>query len=318
MGGLKVIFKKELSDHFTSYRFLIIFSLIWMVSLLITYMVGTSIRDELSGVTKPKYVFLLLFMSSGGFFSFIQFVAFFGPLIGVILGFDLINREKNEGTLSRVLAQPIYRDAVINGKFLAGVVTISIMMTSIVLVISGLGLKVVGVVPGIDEILRIVIYLVISIVYISFWLGIAILFSILFRSVTTSALASLAAWIFFTFFVPLGAGIAAKSFVPPGEADKTEIILKQLSIQRSVSLISPVSLYSEASSTIIDPTKKTTRAYVLMGPFEKLSIERFSGPLPISQSLLIVIPYIISIVAITTICFAVSYTVFLRQEIRSL
>jgi ABC-2 type transport system permease protein len=318
MGGLKVIFKKELSDHFSSYRFLIIFSLIWMVSLLITYMVGVSVREELSGMAKPKYVFLLLFMSSGGFFSFIQFVAFFGPLIGVILGFDLINREKNEGTLSRVLSQPIYRDAVINGKFLAGVVTISIMMTSIVLVITGLGLKVVGVVPGLDEILRILIYLIISIVYISFWLGIAILFSILFRSVTTSALASIAAWIFFTFFVPLGAGIAAKSFIPQTESDKTEIILKQLSIQRSVSLVSPVSLYSEASSTIIDPTKKTTRAYVLMGPFEKLSIERFSGPLPISQSLLIVIPYIISIIAITSCCFAVSYTVFLRQEIRSL
>ncbi|MCS7280006.1 MAG: ABC transporter permease [Desulfobacterota bacterium] len=318
MGGLKVIFKKELQDHFTSYRFLIIFSLIWMVSLLITYMVGTSVRDELSGIAKPKYVFLLLFMSSGGLFSFIQFVAFFGPLIGIILGFDLINREKNEGTLSRILAQPIYRDAVINGKFLAGVVTISIMMTSIVLVITGLGLKVVGVVPGLDELLRIVMYLILSIVYISFWLGISILFSILFRSVTTSALAALAAWIFFTFFVPLGAGIIAKSFVPPSETEKTEAILKQLSIQRSISLASPVSLYSEAASTIIDPTKKTTRAYVLVGPFEKLSIERFSGPLPVSQSLLIVIPYIISIVAITAICFAVSYTVFLRQEIRSL
>lgn len=318
MRGLLVIFKKELADHFSSYRFLLIFSLIWMVSLLITYMVGTGIRDELSGYVKPRHVFLLLFISSGGFFSFIQFVAFFGPLIGIILGFDLINRERNEGTLSKVLSQPIFRDVVINGKFLAGVATIAIMMTSIVLVISGLGLKVIGVVPGPDEILRIIIYLVLSIVYISFWLGIAILFSIIFRSVTTSALASLAAWIFFTFFVPLGAGIAAKSVVPPGEATKTEVILKQLSIQRSISLFSPVSLYSEASSTIMDPTKKTTRAYVLMGPFERLSIERFSGPLPVSQSILIVLPYVISIIAITTVCFAVSYTIFLRQEIRSL
>lgn len=317
-GGIRVVFKKELADHFTSYRFLIIFSLIWMVSLLTTYMVGTSIRDELSGFVKPKSVFLLLFMSSGGFFSFIQFVAFFGPLIGVILGFDLINRERNEGTLCKVLAQPIYRDAFINGKFLAGVVTISIMLTSIVLVITGLGLKVLGVVPGLDEILRIIIYLILSIVYVSFWLGIAILFSILFRSVTTSALASLAAWIFFTFFVPLAAGIAAKSFVAHEDQQKTEVILKQLSIQRSISLFSPVSLYSEASSTVIDPTKKTTRAYVLMGPLERLSIERFSGPLPVSQSILIVIPYIISIIAITAVSFGVSYTVFLRQEIRSL
>jgi ABC-2 type transport system permease protein len=51
---------------------------------------------------------------------------------------------------------------------------------------------------------------------------------------------------------------------------------------------------------------------------ENISMSRFSGPLPLGQSILIVIPYIISLVAITIICFAVSYTVFMRQEIRSL
>jgi len=45
---------------------------------------------------------------------------------------------------------------------------------------------------------------------------------------------------------------------------------------------------------------------------------RFSGPLPLLQTILIVWPYIISLIAITVICFAVSYAVFMRQEIRSL
>jgi ABC-2 type transport system permease protein len=56
---------------------------------------------------------------------------FWGPLVGLILGFDNINRERNEGTLSKLLSQPIYRDAVINGMFLAGVALITIMMLSI-------------------------------------------------------------------------------------------------------------------------------------------------------------------------------------------
>ncbi len=47
-------------------------------------------------------------------------------------------------------------------------------------------------------------------------------------------------------------------------------------------------------------------------------MSRFSGPLALGQSILVVMPYIISLVAITVICFAVSYTVFMRQEIRSL
>lgn len=317
MRGLRVIFKKELADHFSSYRFLILFALIWMVSLVTTYMVGMSIKQELQGVAKPKFVFLMLFTAQGALFSFVQFVAFFGPLIGLILGFDMINREKNEGTLSRLLSQPIYRDAVINGKFLAGVVTISVMMVSIVLVTTGLGLNLIGVIPGPEEVARILVYLIVSIVYISFWLGVAILFSIVFRSVTTSALASLAVWIFFSFFLTLGASIIAKSVTPATQPDNPEALIRQLNVQRSISLASPMVLYSEATAVIIDPTRRTTRSFVIMGPMEKFSQERFSGPLPMWQSTLIVMPYIICLLAITVVCFAISYLVFMRQEIRS-
>jgi hypothetical protein len=42
----------------------------------------------------------------------------------------------------------------------------------------------------------------------------------------------------------------------------------------------------------------------------------FESPLSFSYSILIVVPYIISLVAISIICFAVSYTVLMRQEIR--
>ena len=87
MQGWKPIFKKELADHFSSYRFIILFSLITMVSLIIAYMVGVTIKQDLEGVAKPKFVFLMLFISRGVVFSLVQFVAFFGPLIGLVLGF---------------------------------------------------------------------------------------------------------------------------------------------------------------------------------------------------------------------------------------
>jgi len=318
VGGMKTIFSKELADHFSSYRFMILFALIAMVSLITAYMVGLDMRQNLEGVAKPRFVFLMLFTSRGSLFSLVQFVAFFGPLIGLILGFDMINRERNEGTLSKLLSQPIYRDAVVNGKFLAGVVTIAVMMVSIVLVITGVGLRMVGVVPGMEEIWRIIIYLVISIVYISFWLGFAILFSILFRSIATSALAVLAVWIFFSFFVPLGASVVASAVIPEGGEASAEAVVRRSHIQRGFSLVSPMELYTEATATVIDPMRKTTRSIVLMGPMERISSSRFSGPLPLGQSILVVLPSIISLIAITAICFAISYAVFMRQEIRSL
>lgn len=318
MQGIMTIFKKELADHFSSYRFVILFALIAMVSLITVYMVGLSITKDLEGVAKPQQVFLMLFTSSGIQFSLVQFVAFFGPLIGLMLGFDSINRERNEGTLSKLLAQPIYRDSVVNGKFLAGMAVIAIMMTSIVLVIAGLGLVMIGVVPGWEEVWRMFIYLVISIIYVSFWLGVAILFSILFRSVATSALAALAIWILFSFFISLGAGAVANALTPDAESGDPAALLKRLNVERTISMLSPLKLYSDATATIIDPMRRTTQSFVQVGQMEKLSMSRFSGPLPLSQSVLVVLPYIITLIAITAVCFAISYTVFMRQEIRSI
>ena len=237
MHGIKVILKKELADHFSSYRFVIIFALIAMISLITAYMVGLNIRQQLDGVAKPRFIFLMLFTAPGAMFSLVQFVAFFGPLVGLILGFDTINRERNQGTLSKLLAQPIYRDVVINGKFLAGVSLITIMLVSIVLVITGLGLLVMGIVPGLEEIWRIVFYLVISIVYVSFWLGVAILFSILFRSTATSALAALAVWIFFSFFVPIGANILASALDDDTSPDNPAAVVQQAKIIKAFQLI---------------------------------------------------------------------------------
>ena len=309
-----------MEDHFSSTRFLLISALIVMVGVIIASMVGMSIQEESKGMAKPTLLFLWLFTSTGKLFSFVQFIGFFGPLIGIILGFDAINRERVSRTLSKLISQPIYRDSVINGKFLAGVVTIAIVLVAIILIISGLGIRLIGVVPGPEEVWRVVIYFIASLLYISFWLGISILFSVVFRSTATSALAALALWIFFSFFVSLGAGVLADAVTPISQSSQgvdPAIVIRHEKIQRVVSLFSPMTLYSEATSTVLDPMRKTTRGLLLMGPLERLSLARFQNPLTLPQSIYIVLPHLISIVAITFLCFGICYLVFMRQEIRT-
>ena len=320
MHGLFTLFRKELEDHFSSVRFLLISALIVMVGVIIASMVGMGIQEESKGMAKPTLLFLWLFTSTGKLFSFVQFIGFFGPLIGIFLGFDSINRERVSRTLSKLASQPIYRDSIINAKFLAGVVTITIVLVGIVLIISGLGIRLIGVVPGSEEVLRLLIYVVTSILYISFWLGISILFSVVFRSTATSALASLAVWIFFSFFVGLGAGFMADAVAPVSQSGSNvdpNVLIKHEEVQRTVSLLSPMNLYNDATTTILDPTRKTTKGLVLMGTLERLSLSRFQNPLSLLQSLIIVAPYLISIVAITFLCFGVCYLIFMRQEIRT-
>ena len=319
MQGLYAVFKKELQDHLSSYRFVILFALIAMVSFITSYMAAVHMRGNLEGLASTRFPFLLLFSTPGVMFSMVQFVAFFGPLIGLVSGFDAINRERAQGTLIKVISQPVYRDAVINGKFLAGVTTIAIIFTSIVLVISGFGLALVGVVPGIEEIWRLFIYLIISIFYVAFWLGLSILFSILFKSIATSALASVALWIFLSFFISLGAEVVANTVAPIDRQKEVqpEVLLKHSRVKEGISLCSPMILYSSATGTIIDPMRKTTRSMILMGPMEEILSARFQNPLPLGQSIIVVFPHIIALIAITLICFAISYSVFMLQEVRT-
>jgi ABC-2 type transport system permease protein len=320
VSGIFTIFRKEMEDYFSSTRFLLISALIVMVGVIIASMVGMGLQEATKGMTKPTLIFLMLFTSTGKLFSFAQFIGFFGPLIGIILGFDAISRERTSRTLSKLVAQPIYRDSIINAKFLAGVATIAMILVAIVLIISGLGIWLVGVVPGVEEVWRLFIYLVVSLLYVSFWLGISILFSVVFRSTATSALASLAIWIFFSFFVSLGAGVLADAIAPINQQNvgvEPEAVMKHEEVLKITSSFSPMNLYSDATSTILNPMSKTTRSLVLMGPMENLSISRFQNPLPLLQSLYIVGPYLISLIAITFLCFGICYAVFMRQEIRS-
>jgi len=318
MTGLCAIFRKELSDHFSSYRFVILFALIAMVSFITSYMAGMQLRDNLEALSKTRFPYLMLFSTPGAVFSMVQFVAFFGPLIGLVLGFDSINRERAHGTLIKIVSQPIFRDAVINGKFLAGVVTILVMLVAIVMVITGFGLSIVGIVPTFEEIWRIAVYLIMSVFYISLWLGVSILFSIAFRSIATSALASVALWIFLSFFVTLGAEAVADSIAPIEKQDvQAETIMRNVRIKEGLSLLSPMVLYSEATTTIIDPMRKTTGTMLFMTPLEQILSSRFQNPLSLSQSLIVVFPHVTALIALTLICFAVSYILFMLQEIRS-
>jgi len=311
------VFRKEIADHFNSTRFLILFCLVICVALLTTYMVGMNLRSELTGGTKIEYLFLMLFTTGGQFFSLTNFIAFFGPLIGIIMGFDAINRERNSGTLSKILSQPVYRDAIINGKFLAGIVTILIMFVSLTLLLSGLGLVMIGVVPSGEEVARLVLYMLISIVYVGFWLGLAILFSILFRSIGTSALAGVALWILVSFFVGFGSGLIADVIAPVEEGNPKQALQNQR-IAEAIRKVSPVNLYSDATSTIMRPHLKTTKSNVMLGPMEMISMSRFNRPLPLTQSVLVVAPYLTSLLALTAVCFGFSYLIFMRQEIRSI
>ncbi|MFA5399397.1 MAG: ABC transporter permease subunit [Dehalococcoidia bacterium] len=314
MNGLLEILRKELADSFNSKRFIILFLLVYLAGIATIYIAAQNIRTVVGDSTSN--IFLSLFVVSGSDlpFSFPLFMSIFIPIIGIALGFDAINSERTGGNLSRVLAQPIYRDSLINGKFLSGLTVISVLIVSVVAIVAGLGLRLIGVPPEAEEILRLFIFIVVSILYGAFWMSLSVLFSVLFKKTSTSALAAIAVWIFLFLFMGIIANLIAGAAFPLTQDSTVAQVADYDYLFRMISRISPGTLYAESIQAILIPVMGSTSPTMMM-------IGMYSGlmpsPLPLSQSLMLVWPQLVGLVALTAVCFALAYVRFMREEIRS-
>lgn len=310
--GLKALYRKELADHLTSKRFLIILILIYATSIASLYGAITGISEGTTSV--GDFLFLQLYTTSGSSIpSFVSFIALLGPFVGLTLGFDAINSERSNGTLNRLVAQPIYRDSIIIGKFLAGTTIISIMVISMGVLIGTVGVLSTGLIPQAEEVFRIITFLFFTIVYIAFWLGLSILFSVVCKHSATSALSVIALWIFFALFMSLVANIIANIAYPMNSEYQSMVnAYDNYTLELNLNRISPYYLYSEAVSTIMNPSVRSVNV-VTMSQLEGA----ISGYLSFGQSLLLVWPHLTGLVALMLVAFTGSYVGFMRQEVRS-
>jgi ABC-2 type transport system permease protein len=305
--GLGVVISKELADQVTSIRMFVLELLVVLVAI-----VTVSFATEQVKQTTAEDPFLLLRLfttSQDPIPSFFTFLSLLLPLIAIALGFDSVNSEHSRRTLSRILAQPIYRDALLFGKFIAGLITISISLVVLWLLVIGLGLLQLGVPPSFDEVARAFIFLLVAIAYAGVWLALALLFSIVFRSAATAALVTLGLWFLFTLIWPLIAPRIALSLVQSDDLN-TLVFAAQTAAR-----LSPVTLFNEASSLILDPSARTLGPIYLYLP--QLQGAVLGAPLPIDQSLLIVWPQIVGLIAGSILLFVIGYIVFQRQEVRA-
>ncbi len=315
--GLGAVYRKELADQLGSRRFVILFALIFLAGLSSAYVAALSLRDALGDTSAPQHAFLLLFTESSDSVPvppFLTFFSFLGPLVGLALAFDSINGELSRGTLSRLLAQPIYRDSVINGKFLAALTTVAVMIVSMVVLISALGIYRLGLIPSGEELIRILTFVIICILFVGFWVALATALSVYLRQTATAALAGIAVWIFFTFFLRMIVDTIINMYLQVADIFDIQQYLQIEAARQMLARISPNTLFLESSSALLTPTLRTLRSLLL--PTEVRGI--LPNPLPFEQSLLLVWPQIVALLALTSFCFAAAYVRFMRQEVRSL
>lgn len=309
LAGAGVVMMKELADNLASTRMRLLELLIFVTGAGAVYETLGQLRQT---VGEDPFVFLRIFTTAKDPLpSFVAFLGFLIPIIAIALGFDSVNSEFNRRTMSRLLAQPIYRDALLFGKFLAGLATLAVTLTALWLFVIGLGIVLLGLPPSGAEVLRGFAFLVAAIAYGGVWLALALLFSVVFRSAATAALAALAVWLLFAFFWTMLVTLVTPMIAPPDPYDAMSV-LHTAAVAQGLSRISPNTLFAETTLAVLNPT---TRAFglVLSSQLEGA----ISAPLPFVQSVALVWPQVTGLIAGCIGLFTIAYVAFQRQEVRA-
>jgi ABC-2 type transport system permease protein len=316
ISGIFAMTEKEMKDQFGSKRFLIIFGFTVLLSGLAAYQ-GVDFIKTTQG---SSLTFLHIFTGTKFQFNILQIMVLFGPIIGMSLGFDSINKERTTGTLSMLLGQPIFRDTVINGKFLAGAASLATIAVGNILITTGLAIPLLGYGPSAAEVLRISIVAILTVLYLILWLCLGMLFSVIAKKPSTSILASIGAWMFFSILLGILASAVAGIFVPlpsgdftggKGEEDvkATEewmtAYTERWEIEQRINQLSPTSQYENTAVSILGAS---TDFVTQKGEFTRT--------LSLGEAIVANWASLAFLVVGSVVCFALTYILFLRMEIR--
>lgn len=312
VGGWRVVARKEFADHLLSGRFIVLMAVLGIATGAAVFAASGGIRDVAPQAQGITALFLKLFTVTAEPvpFPLFIFVGFLAPLLGIMFGFDSVNGERSQGTLPRLLSQPIHRDEVILGKFVAGLAVVAVMLTALVIFVSGIGIFRLGVVPEVTEVWRLLVWLLFAVVYVGLWQALATLSSVLAKRAATSAFIPVGIWLVLTLFGGLIFSTVAGIVAPIDGSPQSE--LENLQAEQVISQASPITLFQQGSTVLLDPEVRAT-GIVTVEQVDRAIVSE----LDLTQSLLVVWPQLALLLAMTALMFALAYVLFMRQEVRA-
>lgn len=289
-----VIAQKEFTDHLWSPRFIasvLVFSLI---------IFSFSYRAVLNG----RNIFQM------GFLDIAQIIAVFMPFLGIAIGFDAVVKESKSSSLNILLTHPVFRDNIITGKILGSLATLALVIGISIIASVGTMLFISGVQINFLEIERILIFAILTFIYISTFVGVSILISIYSKSTTGSLIYSVVIWInsiivFGAIVVVIASIITGQSFLDLGNNGQL------LELNANLQEFSPIHHYAEAVSGV--PSLSWGGASIDAGPDRSLGI--FDMRRPLDQWVEEYWTNIVVLIAVPIILFTASFMAFLRRDI---
>jgi ABC-2 type transport system permease protein len=317
MPGLFTIAKKELLDIVTEKKFLLIFATLLIVVLVSSFqgynVGGSRTIATIRGNNSEQEIPLIPVGSKnlyGAIDSMVNNFSMVGGLLALAISVDTINKERFSGSLKILLSYPVYRDAVIGGKYLGGLAAVTIVALTTFMAGIGVFVGVTGTPMTFDNTVRFLLFLGMSFVYLALFLGIGLLLSIVLPEPSTSLLAAMIIWLASTQLIP-NLGWAIASIVYPSRLEVTE----------TMSMFGPPPEFYLLKNTIsgISPSfsfEKTIEGVLTTSKLEFSGFTSINVPISLGQALMTALPNLVYLVFLLIVVFAVCYVTFTRQEVR--
>ena len=322
-AGWMVVAGKEFADHLLSARFYVLLGILGLAAGIPIFLATEQVRNLASqlppGVSGLFVGLFIIGPSDVSIFNIdvtVQsFITLAAPLLGLAFAFDAVNGERAQGTLPRLLSQPIHRDDVVNGKFAAGLTIIAFVLAIVVGIVCAFGILRLGIAPTASEVLRLFVWYAVTVLYVGLWLAFGLLLSIVFRRASTSALVGFGVWLVVAVFGQFLIRFVL-AFLVPVTQDLTADNLSAVSTQTFILRLLPSTLYNEISGVLLNPSATYAATPPTVGQNVQVS-QQIGSVLSIDQSFIIVWPQIATLVAICVALFALAYVRFMRQEVRA-
>jgi ABC-type transport system involved in multi-copper enzyme maturation permease subunit len=134
--------------------------------------------------------------------DFLYIVRVVLSLVALLFGFDQVSQEKEKGTLRLMLANPISRAKILLGKWLGNFLSLAVPFV----LVTFLGIVFLNLDPLIHftsgQILKFVLILVMTLIYIAFFLSLGLLISTLTKKAASSIVILLFIWALLVFIIP--------------------------------------------------------------------------------------------------------------------
>jgi len=132
----------------------------------------------------------------------IEYIEIIGAVIGIILGYLSISREKGKRTLQLVLTRPVKTTDLLTGKFIGNSFLVLLVLLAGLFfsffIIWGLG----GLLLNITEVIKLLLVFLFSYLYIMFFFCLSSMLSLWFKSLSNALIICFIIWLVFVLIIP--------------------------------------------------------------------------------------------------------------------